>query len=62
MTVYNRPKSEYMYEFEVIIPMENDIYTHNSYHTNGFIADQKATEVGGIILHNVRIQGKEKIK
>lgn len=61
MTIYNRPKSNYIYEFEVIIPMGDDMYMHDSYHTNGFIADKKAVEVGGLIIHNVRVQGKERI-
>ena len=62
MTVYNRPESEYRYEFEVVTSMGDDLYMHISYHTNGFEAERKAIEVGGIIIHDVRIAHKERIE
>lgn len=58
MTVYNRPETDYIYEFEVVIPMSGGMYMHDLYHTNGFIAEQRAIEVGGIIIHNIRVAGK----
>ena len=66
MKILERPKSEYIYEFEVVtfwMTNENgeDIYIHDSYHTNGFEAEKRALKVGGLIAHNVRIQGKARI-
>lgn len=60
MTIYNRPDTEYEYEFEVVTPVEEDTYMHIGFYTNGFEAEQKALEVGGLIIHNVRIQHKAK--
>jgi hypothetical protein len=58
MTIYNRPETPYRYEFEVVIPVEEDTYMHIGFYTNGFEAEKKALMVGGIIIHDVRVQGK----
>ena len=62
MTVYNRPNTEWRYEFEVVIPMGDELYLHDSYHTNGFEAEQRALNTGGIIIHDVRVAHKEPIE
>lgn len=64
MTILNRPETKYIYEFEVVTfwmtnENEEEIYMHDSFYTNGFEAEQRALEIGGLIIHNVRIAGKE---
>ena len=49
MTILNRPETKYIYEFEVVtfwMTNENEekIYMHDSFHTNGFEAEQRALE------------------
>lgn len=61
MTVMNRPNDGYVYEFEVVIPIDKDIYKHIGFYTDGFIADQQSKIVNGIVIHNVRIQGKKSL-
>ena len=62
MTVYNRPETPYRWEFEVVLPVEEDTYMHIGFYENGFKAEQKAIEVGGIIIHDVRVAHKERIE
>ena len=58
MDIINAPYSDYEYEFTVVKPLDGDTYEFIGYYTNGFKAEEKALEVGGVILHNVRITGK----
>ena len=65
MKILNQPLTDWLYEFEVVtfwMTNENGekVYIHDSYHTNGFEADRRASEIGGIIVHNVRIAGRIK--
>ena len=38
------------------------IYGFRRNFENGFLADEYASAIGGIVIHRVRIQGKEKRK
>ena len=58
MDIINAPYSDYEYEFTVVKPLDDDTYEFIGYYTNGFKAEQKAIEVGGVVVHNVRVQGK----
>lgn len=56
LNLINAPESAYHYEFVVARQVDNDLWYWGAF-TNGFKAEQVAREVGGIIIHNVRIQG-----
>lgn len=62
LKVIGRPETEYRYEFEVAKHIYKELYLHEGYFTNGFEAEQKAIEVGGIIIHDVRVAHKERIE
>lgn len=58
MIIKNCPKEASDYEFIVAYKNKNEIeyFTHS---TNGFEAEKTANSLkNGIIIHNVRIQGK----
>ena len=44
------------YEFVVVREIDNDLWFWGAY-ADGFKAEQIALEIGGLIVHNVRIQG-----
>ena len=67
MIVIHKPATNWIYEFEVVtfwMTNENgeEVYIHDSYHTNGFFADQRASDIGGVVIHNVRIAGRKRSK
>lgn len=55
----NAPDYADDYEFVVARAIDEDLWFWGAYE-NGFKAEQVAREIGGVILHNVRIQGKRK--
>ena len=55
------PKEANDYEFIVVRKDENGEYWYWGAFENGWIAEEKALSIkGGMIYHNVRIQGKRK--
>ena len=60
MEIINEPYEDCIYEFTVVKQLDEDTYLFIEHDTDGFKAEQKAKEIGGIIIHNVRIAGKEK--
>lgn len=60
ITIINEPNDDFIYEFTVASELSDGTYLFQGYFTNGFEAEKKALEIGGIIFHNVRIQGKKK--
>ena len=57
--ILNMPDDEYEYEFVVCRKIDNDYWYWGRY-TDGFKAEQAAVEIGGIVIHNVKIAGKRK--
>ena len=60
MIVYNRPETEYRWEFEVVLPTDDRMYLHIGYYENGFEAFAKAEEMGALVIHDVRVAHKER--
>ena len=63
MKILNIPNEEYIYEFMVVKFLMNNkngeaIYGFRRNFENGFLADEYASVIGGIVIHCVRIQGK----
>ena len=56
MDIRNMPTEAAYYEFVVAIP-NDDHYTFLGMYANGHEAEKVALEYGGIVIHNVRIQG-----
>ena len=56
LNLINAPEYADHYEFVVARKIDGDLWFWGAY-SNGFKADAVAREVGGIIIHNVRIQG-----
>lgn len=52
----NAPEYASHYEFVVAREVDGDYWFWGAY-TDGFKADKIAHEIGGVIFHNVRIQG-----
>lgn len=61
MDIRNMPAEAANYEFVVAIP-NVDHYTFIGMYADGHIAAKTALEYGGIVIHNVRIQGYQKPK
>lgn len=59
--INNKPAYANDYEFIVARECDNEYWFWGAYE-NGFKAEQAATEVNGVIFHNVRISGKNKKK
>ena len=59
--IRNMPDEAANYEFVVVIP-NVDHYTFIGMYTDGHKAAKAALEYGGIVIHNVRIQGYQKPK
>lgn len=57
MNLMNMPEYANDYEFVVAREIDGDYWFWGAYE-NGFKADQIAYEIGGVVIHNVRIQGK----
>lgn len=56
MDIRNMPNEAAYYEFVVAIP-NADHYTFLEMYADGHEAERVALEYGGIVIHNVRIQG-----
>ena len=56
MDIRNMPDEAFDYEFVVVIP-NADHYTFFGMYADGHKAEKVALEYGGIVIHNVRIQG-----
>lgn len=62
MIIVNEPNDGYRYEFIVVLPINEEKYLFVKHFTNSFEAETCALSCGGIVIHNVRIARKEKIK
>ena len=56
ITINNMPEYANHYEFVVVRNVDDQLWFYGAY-SDGFKADEVAHEVGGLIVHNVRIQG-----
>ena len=54
--INNMPEYAKHYEFVVVRNIDGQLWFYGAY-SNGFKADEIAHEIGGLIAHNVRIQG-----
>ena len=59
MIIKNEPDYAKDYEFIVARKCDGEYYFWGAYE-NGFEAERTASEIKGVIFHNVRIQGKRK--
>lgn len=57
LNIINAPDDAFDYEFVVAREVDGDLWFWGKF-TDGFKAEQVALEIGGLIIHNVRIQGK----
>lgn len=57
ITLTNIPEYATKYEFIVVRNVEGENWFYGAY-TDGFKATKIACEIGGVVIHNVRIQGK----
>ena len=55
--MHNRPDYADDYEFVVARECDGEYWFWGAYE-NGFTAEKAAREIGGVIFHNLRIQGK----
>ena len=55
--INNEPAYAKNYECVVAREVDGEYWFWGAY-ADGFKAEQAATEIGGVIFHNVRIQGK----
>lgn len=55
--VVGAPPEAWDYEFVVVIPVDN-YYQYHSHYSNGFEAERVAMNLNGMIVHNMRIQGR----
>ena len=62
INIINEPYTGYEYEFTVAAPLYGDDYLFIGHFENGYMAERAALETGGIILHNIRIQGKKDLR
>lgn len=58
INIQNAPAYAWDYEFIVVRQVDNDYWFYGAY-ADGFKADAVACEIDGVIIHNVRIQGKK---
>lgn len=59
MTINNKPAYADDYEFVVARECDNEFWFWGAY-SDGFKAERVATEIDGVIFHNIRIQGVRK--
>lgn len=57
--IKNCPNYAKDYEFVVVRKVDDEYWFYGAY-ADGFKAEQVCLEIGGVIFHNVRIQGKRK--
>lgn len=60
--IIDRPESDYEYEFMVIVPTNGGQYQWIADYEDADPAYEKAQEVDGVVMHNVRIAHKEFVK
>ena len=58
-TINNMPSYAADYEFIVVTKNDDELWFYGAY-ADGFKAEKVASDIDGIIIHNVRIQGKKK--
>ena len=56
--INNEPEYAKNYEFVVARKVDGEFWFYGAY-ADGWKAEEVATEIHGIIFHNVRIQGKK---
>ena len=59
LNILNAPAYADDYEFVVVRELDGALWFWGAFE-DGFKAEQVALEVGGLIVHNVRIQGKRR--
>ena len=59
--IHNKPDYADDYEFVVARKCDDGFWFWGAYE-DGFKADKAASEIGGVVFHNVRIQGKKRGK
>lgn len=59
LNLINAPDYASDYEFVVARQIDDALWFWGAF-ADGFKAEQVALEVGGVIIHNVRIQGKRR--
>ena len=59
LNILNAPEDAFDYEFVVCRKIDNN-YWYWGHYTDCLKAEQIATEIGGIIIHNMRIQHYKK--
>jgi hypothetical protein len=57
--IHNKPDYANDYEFVVARERDNEYWFWGAYE-DGFKADKAASEIGGVVFHDVRIQGKRR--
>lgn len=57
--IHNKPDYADDYEFVVARERDNEYWFWGAYE-DGFRADKAASEIGGVVFHDVRIQGKRR--
>ena len=57
--INNKPDYADDYEFVVARERDNEYWFWGAYE-NGFKAEKAASEICGVVFHNVRIQGKKR--
>lgn len=58
--ILNEPKSDYIYEFTVVKPIDEQTYEWLGYFEAGWEAEEYAKHHGGIILHEFNVRHKRK--
>ena len=59
LKINNCPSYAYDYEFIVVREVDNEYWFYGAYE-DGFKADIVCSKISGIVVHNVRIQGKRR--
>ena len=59
LKINNCPSYASDYEFIVVRKYNNEYWFYGAF-SNGFTADAVCSKINGVIIHNVRIQGKVK--
>ncbi len=57
--IHNKPDYADDYEFVVARKCDGEYWFWGAYE-DGFRADKAASEIGGVVFHDVRIQGKRR--
>lgn len=57
--IHNKPDYANDYEFVVARERDNEYWFWGAYE-DGFKANKAASEIGGVVFHDVRIQGKRR--